>query len=63
MIIQKHQLDAYVGKSIAQICPNGFAALDRNHCAHFVAHALGYDFGRHYSGKTIGLYYGLLPEK
>lgn len=45
MIIQKHQLDAYVGKSIAQICPNGFAARDRNHCAHFVGHALGYDFG------------------
>jgi hypothetical protein len=45
MVLQKHQLDAYVGKSMAEICPNGFAGADRNHCAHFVSHALGYDFG------------------
>lgn len=44
MIIQKHQLDDYVGKSIAQICQNGYTDTGDNHCAHFVSHVLGYDF-------------------
>src|SRR5262245_18176795 len=39
------QLNGYLGKPISQICPNGFANDNDNHCAHFVAHAMGYKFG------------------
>src|SRR3954464_4477177 len=36
------QLDAYLGKSIDEICPLGFGKVKdkHNHCAHFVGHAL-----------------------
>jgi hypothetical protein len=44
-MITAQQLDAYLGKSIAQICPNGFVSSAENHAAHFVGHALGYTFG------------------
>jgi hypothetical protein len=44
-MITQPQLDAYVGKSIAQICPNGFVASADNHAAHFVGHALGFNSG------------------
>ena len=44
MITQK-QLAGYLGKSIADICPNGYTSAADNHCAHFVGHVLGYQFG------------------
>jgi hypothetical protein len=44
-MITEQQLSAYLGKSIAQICPNGFTSDAHNHSAHFVGHALGYTFG------------------
>jgi len=44
-MITQQQLMALVGKSIGQICPNNFANPHDNHCAHFVAHTLGYSFG------------------
>jgi hypothetical protein len=44
-MITARQLGGYVGKDIAQICPNGYTGEADNHCAHFVAHALGYQFG------------------
>ena len=44
MITPKH-LDAYLGKSIGQICQNGYTSTAENHCAHFVAHVLDYKFG------------------
>jgi hypothetical protein len=44
-MITQQQLDAYLGKTITQICPNGYASHADNHCAHFVAHVLGYRFG------------------
>ena len=44
-MITQYQLDEYLGKPIGEICPNGYASEHDNHCAHFVAHALGYHFG------------------
>jgi hypothetical protein len=44
-MITPQQLDGYVGKSIAQMCPNGFVNSADNHAAHFVGHALGFGFG------------------
>ena len=38
-------LNGFLGKSISQVCPNGYAAATDNHCAHFVSHAMGYTFG------------------
>ena len=45
MMITQQQLDAYLGKSIGEICRNGYSSVADNHCAHFVAHVLGYSFG------------------
>ena len=44
-MVTQEQLSAYLGKSIGQICQNGYASDADNHCAHFVSHALGYKFG------------------
>jgi hypothetical protein len=44
-MITDRQLARYLGKSIAEICPNGYTSADDNHCAHFVSHVLGYHFG------------------
>jgi hypothetical protein len=44
-MITVDQLNAYLGKNISQICGNGYADPNDNHCAHFVCHALGYQFG------------------
>jgi hypothetical protein len=42
----KVKLEALIGKSIDQICPNNFHDANLNHCAHFVSHAanLTFDF-------------------
>ena len=44
-MITQHQLSGYLGKSIADICPNGYTSDAENHGAHFVSHVLGYKFG------------------
>jgi hypothetical protein len=44
-MITAQQLSGFLGKSIAQICPNGFTSEAHSHSAHFVGHALGYAFG------------------
>ena len=44
-MITQQQLNAFVGKPIGEICPNGFDNDADNHCAHFVSHVLGYQFG------------------
>jgi hypothetical protein len=44
-MITQQQLSAYLGRCIADICPNGYTNDADNHCAHFVGHALGYRFG------------------
>jgi hypothetical protein len=38
-------LNSYVGKNIKDICLFGFTDDSKNHCAHFVSHALNLDFG------------------
>ena len=38
-------LDGYLGKHISEVCENGFDQDDDNHCAHFVSHVLGLEFG------------------
>ena len=44
-MITPQQLSGYLGKSIADICPNGCTDDTADHGAHFVAHVLGYKFG------------------
>lgn len=44
-MITQHQLDAYLGKSIAEICPNGYTKSTDDHSAHFIAHVLGLTAG------------------
>lgn len=39
------QLPQHLGKSIDKFCPNGFTAASENHCAHFISHVQGYQFG------------------
>jgi hypothetical protein len=38
-------LIALVGKHIRDICTVGYTSDSDNHCAHFVSHVLGYQFG------------------
>lgn len=45
MPVSLSDLMAYVGKGIADICPNGFTSSSQNHCAHFVSHALDIQIG------------------
>ncbi len=44
-VITPQQLDSYLGKSLAAICPNGYTTSADRHSAHFVSHVLGYNFG------------------
>jgi hypothetical protein len=44
-MITQQQLTSYLNKPIAQICPNHYDNAKDNHCAHFVAHVMGYQFG------------------
>jgi hypothetical protein len=44
-MITQTQLAGYLGKSIADLCPNKYVSPHDNHCAHFVSHVLGYSFG------------------
>lgn len=44
-MVTEQQLSRFLGKSIADICRNGYTNDADNHCAHFVSHALGYGFG------------------
>jgi hypothetical protein len=45
-------LEAYEGKTIAQICDGGYTDAGFNHCAHFVSHALGFSIGFTCKGMT-----------
>ncbi len=45
MPVSQAELEGYLGKSIADICPNSFASPAQNHCAHFASHALGIQLG------------------
>ena len=45
MGVTPQQLNGLLGKPIGQVCQNGYANDADNHCAHFVSHALGYQFG------------------
>lgn len=38
-------LDALIGKNISEICLCGYTDDAHNHCAHFVSHVAGYQFG------------------
>jgi hypothetical protein len=45
MTITFADLNGYVGKTMADICENGFTSPHDNHCAHFASHALGIKYG------------------
>src|SRR5262249_50443263 len=44
-MITQQELSGYLGKSIGEICGNNYADANDNHCAHFVSHVMGYQFG------------------
>lgn len=44
-MITPQQLSGYLGKSIAEICPNGHTDEADDQGAHFLSHVLGYKFG------------------
>jgi hypothetical protein len=48
-------LEAFLGQNIVSICDNRFHVQNDNHCAHFVCHAMGFDFSfncRDYKGGS-----------
>ncbi|MEO6236498.1 MAG: hypothetical protein ABIQ52_05820 [Vicinamibacterales bacterium] len=45
MIITGQQLAGHLGKSIADLCSNGYNSAAENHSAHFVSHVLGFQTG------------------
>ena len=42
--VTESDLEAYLGKTISDICSLGYTDPSDNHCAHFVSHVLDYDF-------------------
>lgn len=44
-MIDETTLNRHLGKHISAICGVGYASNSDNHCAHFVSHVLGYQFG------------------
>jgi hypothetical protein len=44
-LVTEATLNAYLGQHISQICGIGYSSDSDNHCAHFVSHVLGYQFG------------------
>jgi hypothetical protein len=53
-MITEATLDGLLGKNIASICTVGYANATDNHCAHFVSHVLGYQFGFTCRGMVNG---------
>ena len=47
MSLLKSKLEASLGKSIENICPNKFHDLSSNHCAHYVSHMAALEFSYH----------------
>lgn len=37
--------DLYLGNHVSSFCPNSYHDDDKNHCAHFVSHVMGFNFG------------------
>ena len=48
----KVSLNSYLGKSMKEICPNGFDDEKASHCAHFVSHVLNIQVGFTCDGLT-----------
>lgn len=44
-MVTLEQLNQRLGQAISQICPNGYDDSAFNHCAHYVSHVLGFNFG------------------
>lgn len=53
-MVTRVELDAYLGQEITRICAVGYTNRNDNHCAHFVSHVLGYEFGFLCSGMVHG---------
>ena len=51
-------LNSWLGKSMTDVCLNGYDNQSDNHCAHFVAHAMNLHFGytcrQHRGGSNAG---------
>ena len=44
-MIEVSLLNSWLGKTISDICLNGYTSRSDNHCAHFVCHVLSLTFG------------------
>lgn len=57
-MITEELLNSWFGKSMTDICLNGYDNTTHNHCAHFVAHAMNLHFGytcqNHHGGQSAG---------
>jgi hypothetical protein len=57
-MITQAQLNSWLGKSMTDVCLNGYDRTNDNHCAHFVAHAVNLHFGytcrNHVGGSNAG---------
>jgi hypothetical protein len=58
-MITQQQLNLRLGQAIKDICPNGYANSNDNHCAHYVSHVLGYDFGLTCKTMSAGKFPGV----
>jgi hypothetical protein len=54
MVVTTAILEDLLGLEITDICPIGFTDRTDNHCAHFVSHVLGYQFGFTCKGMVDG---------
>jgi len=46
MAIIPTELGRGLNKSIGDLCPFSIAHSNQNHCAHYVSHMMGYEFGK-----------------
>ena len=54
MLSTPPSLEGFLGKNISQICAFGIGKDDsKNHCAHFVSHMMGYEFGETCKNQNI----------
>jgi len=51
-MISKEELEALLGNHISSHCDQNLIADNLNHCAHFVSHVMGYEFGYQCGNQT-----------
>lgn len=51
-MLVESSLNSWLEKTISEICGNGFTDNAKNHCAHFVSHAMNYSGGYNCAGMS-----------